>query len=286
MFDWLLAPLHYAFMVRGLLAAVVVGIISAVLGTYMVLRGMAFFGDALAHAVLPGVAVGYLVGSGAREPVFWWAMATALLSAFGIGAVSRAAKIKQDTAIGIIFAGMFALGVALISLVRNYTADLTHFLFGDVLGVNSQDLLLTIVFGVLILLIVIAFYKEFLIISFDPTLAATLRLPIRRLEYLLIGLIAMSIVVSLQIVGVTLMVAMLITPAATASLLTRRLSRMMLIAALLAVFSGITGLYLSYYLNIASGAAIVLTCTLLFAIVWSLTSIQRRLSNTQSSASV
>lgn len=286
MLDWLLTPLQYAFMVRGMLAAVIVGVVSAVLGAYVVLRGMAFFGDALAHAVLPGVAVGYLVGGGARGPVFWWAMATALLSAFGIGAVSRSAKLKQDTAIGIIFAGMFALGVALISMVRNYTADLTHFLFGDVLGVSTNDLLLTLIFGVLILLIIIAFYKEFLVISFDPTLAATLRMPIRRLEYLLIGLIAMSIVVSLQTVGVTLMVAMLITPAATASLLTRRLSRMMVIAAAFAVFSGITGLYLSYYLNIASGAAIVLICTFAFAIVWVLTSIMHHRASTENRAVV
>lgn len=276
MFDWLLAPLQYGFMVRGMLAAVIVGVVCAVLGTYVVLRGMAFFGDALAHAVLPGVAVGYLVGGGARGPVFWWAMVAALLSAFGIGAVSQSGRLKQDTAIGIIFAGMFAFGVALISMVRNYTADLTHFLFGDVLGVSSQDLVLTAVFGVLILLLVIAFYKEFLVTSFDPTLAATLRLPTRHLDYLLISLIAMSVVVSLQTVGVTLMVAMLITPAATASLLTRRLSRIMWIAAAIAVFSGITGLYLSYYLNLASGAAIVLTCTALFAIVWGITAIRRR----------
>ncbi len=268
MLDFLLAPLQYAFMVRGLLAAIIVGIVCAVLGTYVVLRGMAFFGDALAHAVLPGVAIGYLLGGGARGPVFWWAMATALLSAFGIGAVSRSAKVKQDTAIGIIFAGMFALGVTLISLVRNYTADLTHFLFGDILGVGTSDLVLTASFGVVILLVIFLFYKEFLVISFDPVLAATLRLPIRWLEYLLISLIAMAIVVSLQTVGVTLMVAMLITPAATASLLTRRLPRMMAIAAGIAVFSGVTGLYLSYYLNIASGAAIVLTCTVVFLLVW------------------
>ncbi len=245
MLDFLLGPLQYAFMVRGMLAAVVVGVVCAVLGTYVVLRGMAFFGDALAHAILPGVAVGYLVGGGARGPVFWWAMLTALVSAFGIGAVSRSTKIKEDTSIGIIFAGMFALGVALISTVRNYTADLTHFLFGDVLGASNSDLLLTGSFGVLIILLIVLFYKEFLVISFDPVLAATLRLPIRWLEYLLIGLIAASIVVSLQTVGVTLMVAMLITPAATASLLTRRLPRMMLLSALIAVFSGITGLYLS-----------------------------------------
>ena len=269
--DWLLAPLQYAFMVRGMLAAVIVGVVCAVLGVYVVLRGMAFFGDALAHAVLPGVAVGYLVGGGARGPVFWWAMAAALLSAFGIGAVSRSAKLKEDTAIGIIFAGMFAFGVALISMVRNYTADLTHFLFGDVLGVSNSDLLLTAIFGLLILLVIFAFYKEFLVISFDPILAATLRLPIRWLDYLLIVLIAMSIVVSLQTVGVTLMVAMLITPAATASLLTRSLWRMMLVAATIAVVSGIIGLYLSYYLDLASGAAIVLTCTAIFVIVWGVT---------------
>lgn len=275
MMDWLLTPLHYEFMVRGMLAAVIVGVVCAVLGTYVVLRGMAFFGDALAHAVLPGVAVGYLLGGGARGPVFWWAMVTALLSAFGIGAVSRSSRLKEDTAIGIIFAGMFAFGVALISMVRNYTADLTHFLFGDVLGVSPNDLVLTAVFGVLILLVIFAFYKEFLVVSFDPVLASTLRLPIRWLDYLLIALIAMSIVVSLQTVGVTLMVAMLITPAATASLLTRKLSRMMLIAALIAVFSGITGLYLSYYLNLASGSAIVLTCTAVFAVVWGITTLVR-----------
>lgn len=276
MMDWLLAPLQYAFMVRGMLAAIIVGVVCAVLGTYIVLRGMAFFGDALAHTVLPGVAVGYLIGGGARGPVFWWAMLTALLSAFAIGAVSRSSKLKEDTAIGIIFAGMFALGVALISMVRNYTADLTHFLFGDVLGVTTGDLVLTVVFGLLILLVVFAFYKEFLVISFDPVLAQTLRLPIRWLDFLLIALIAMSIVVSLQTVGVTLMVAMLITPAAAASLLTRKLTRMMLYSALIAVFSGITGLYLSYYLNLASGSAIVLTCTAVFALIWGVTNLVNR----------
>ena len=276
MLDGLLAPLQYAFMVRGMIAAVIVGVVSAVLGTYVVLRGMAFFGDALAHAVLPGVAVGYLVGGGSRAGVFWWALGTALVSAFAMGSVSRSAKLKQDTAIGIIFAGMFALGVVLISLVRNYTADLTHFLVGDVLGVGRQDLLLTAIFGALILLIVFALYKEFVLTSFDPTLAATLRLPVRTLDSLLIGLIAVSIVVSLQTVGVTLMVAMLITPAATASMLTRRLPRMMAIAMVIAVFSGISGLYLSYYLNLASGAAIVLICTAIFALTWGITSLPRR----------
>jgi manganese/iron transport system permease protein len=268
MIEQLLAPLQYAFMLRGLAAAILVGVVCATLGTYVVLRGMAFAGDALAHAILPGVAVGYLVGGGARGPLFWWALATAVVASIGISAISHTTRIKEDTAIGIIFASMFALGVALISTVRSYSADLAHFLFGDVLGVRSSDLWLMGVFGGLILLTVVAFYKEFLVLSFDPLLAATLRLPARVLDFLLMILIAVAIVVSLQTVGVALMVAMLVTPAATAYLLTRNLPVMMILAALVAALSGVIGLYLSFYLNIASGAAIVLTCTAIFALVW------------------
>lgn len=278
MIDFLMSPLQYAFMVRGLVAAIMVGIVCAVLGTYVVLRGMAFFGDALAHAILPGVAIGYLVGGGAREPLFWWAMATAVISSLGIGAISRGTKIKEDTAIGIIFAGMFALGVALISTVRSYTVDLAHFLFGDVLGVRDTDLWLTGIFGGLILLAILAFYKEFLVLSFDPILAATLRIPAKLLDYLLMILIAVAIVVSLQTVGVALMVAMLVTPAATAYLLTHRLPVMMVLAAVIASASGVIGLYLSYYLSIASGAAIVLTCTAIFGLTWGIQNLLQRIS--------
>ncbi|MBT3390184.1 MAG: metal ABC transporter permease [Chloroflexi bacterium] len=268
MLEFILEPLQYAFMVRGLIAAVLVGMVSAVVGTYVVLRGMAFFGDALAHAILPGIAVGYLVGGGAREPLFWWALVTAILSSLGIGAISRNTQIKEDTAIGIVFAGMFALGVALISTVRSYTVDLAHFLFGDVLGVRNTDLWLIAAFGGFVLLAILAFYKEFMVLSFDPILAATLRLPVRLLDFLLLVLIAITIVVSLQTVGVALMVAMLVTPAATAYLLTRRLPVMMALAAAIASISGVIGLYISYYLSIASGSAIVLTCTAIFGLVW------------------
>lgn len=266
--EQILEPLRYPFMQRGLLAAVIVGVVCANLGAYVVLRGMAFFGDALAHAILPGVAVGYLVGGGARGPLFWWALIAAIASAFGIGAISRGTKIREDTAIGIIFAGMFALGIALISTVRSYSVDLTHFLFGDVLGVSDGDLLRTAVFGGMILVAIVAFYKEFLVLSFDPILAATLRLPARLLEYLLIVLIAVAIVVSLQTVGVALMVAMLVTPAATAYLLTQRLPVMMVLGAIIAAASGVIGLYFSFYLNVSSGAAIVLTCTAVFGLTW------------------
>lgn len=266
--NFLLEPLQYAFMVRGLVAAVAVGIVSAVVGTYVVLRGMAFFGDALAHSILPGVAVGYLVGGGAREPLFWWALVAAILSAFGIGTISRNTKIKEDTAIGIIFAGTFALGVALISTVHSYTVDLAHFLFGDVLGVRQSDLMLIAIFGGLTLLLILAFYKEFMVLSFDPIFAATLRLPVKLLDFLLLVLIAVTIVVSLQTVGVALMVAMLVTPAATAYLLTKRLPVMMALAAVFASISGVVGLYISYYWSIASGSAIVLVCTAFFGLVW------------------
>ncbi len=265
--QWIVGPLSYSFMVRGLLAVVMVGIVCAVVGTYVVLRGMAFLGDALAHAILPGVAVGYLVSDGGRSPVFWWGLGTAVLTAVAIGAVGRGARVKEDTAIGILFAGMFALGIALISTVQSYAVDLAHFLFGNVLGVSSVDLWLTGGFGALVLLFVAIFFKELLVLSFDPILAATLRLPATLLHYMLLVLIAITIVVSLQTVGVALMVAMLVTPAATAYLLTRRLLPMMALAAFFGALSGVVGLYVSYYISVASGAAIVLVCTGFFLVV-------------------
>lgn len=271
MLDLITAPLAYPFMVRGLLAAVIVGVVCAVVGVYVVLRGMAFFGDALAHTILPGIAGGYLLGGGDRGALFWWALGTAIASALGIGAISRGTRLREDTAIGIVFAGMFALGIAMISTAGSYSVDLTHFLFGDVLGVSTGDLLRSALFGAGILLAVALFYKEFMVLAFDPILAETLRLPVRPLEYLLLGLIAVAIVVSIQTVGVALMLAVLVTPAATASLLTRRLHWMMLIAAAIAAASGMAGLYLSYYLGVASGAAIVLTCTAVFLVTWALT---------------
>ena len=275
MASWLLEPLSYAFMQRGFLAAIIVGVVCALVGCYIVLRGMAFFGDALAHAILPGLAAGYLVQGGAGGNLFWWALGAAVLSSLGIGALSRAANLKQDTAIGIIFAGMFALGIAMISTIRNYAVDLAHFLFGNVLGVSAADLWLNAALAALVVLLIILLYKEFLVLSFDPLLASTLRLPARALEAMLLVLIAVAIVISLQTVGVALVVAMLVTPAATASLVSKRLPRMMVLAALIAAFSGVAGLYISYYWNVASGAAIVLVCTAIFGLVWSAQTLSR-----------
>jgi manganese/iron transport system permease protein len=268
MVDWLLEPLNYAFMQRGLLAAIIVGAVCATVGSYIVLRGMAFFGDALAHAILPGIAAGYLLGDGGRTQLFLWALAAAILSSLGIGALGRVANLREDTAIGIVFSGMFALGIAMISSGSNYALDLSHFLFGNVLGVSQSDLWITAAFGSIVILLILAFYKEFLLLSFDAVLATTLRIPSRALETLLYILIAVAIVVSLQTVGVALMVAMLVTPAATAYLLSKRLPIMMLLAVIFAIASGIIGLYISYYLGVSSGAAIVLTCTAIFIIVW------------------
>ncbi len=276
--ELVVAPLRYAFLVHGLLAAIIVGVVCAVVGTYVVLRGMAFFGDALAHAILPGLAIGYLVSGGARGPLFWWALITAIAASLGIGAVARRTRIKEDTAIGIIFAGMFALGVALISTRRSYSVDLAHFLFGDVLGVSGADLIRTAAFGAAVLALMVAFHKEFVVLSFDPVLAATLRLPVRLLERLLLVLIAVTVVVSLQSVGVTLMVAMLVTPPACAYLLTRRLPVLMLLAAAIAAGSGVVGIYLSYYANIASGASIVLVCTACFGLVWGVQTLRQSLA--------
>jgi manganese/iron transport system permease protein len=264
LFDLLAEPLHAAFMQRAMIAVILVGAVCAVVGTYVVLRGMAFLGDALSHAILPGVATGYLISGPSHVALFWWSLGTALATALGIGAVSRRTHLKEDTAIGIIFAGMFALGIALISTMRSYAADLTHILFGNVLAVGPNDLWLIGIFGGIAILVVAVFYKDLLVISFDPVLAATLRLPAVALNNLLLVLIATAIVVSLQAVGVALMLAMLVTPPATAYLLVRRLKPMMCLAAAIGSFSGIAGLYLSYYLNMASGAAIVLVSTGLF----------------------
>ena len=266
--NWLAEPMQYAFMTRALAAVMMVGVVCAVLGAFVILRGMAFMGDALSHAILPGVAAGYLVHGGARGPLFWWALGAAILSALGIGAISRGSRLREDTAIGIIFAGMFALGIAIVSTSRSYAVDVTHILFGNVLSVSPTDLWRIGVFGTGALGLVALLYKELLVLTFDPILAATLRLPVRLLHYLLLILLALAVVLALQAVGVALVIALLVTPAATASLLTRRLPRLMLAAACIAAFSGASGLYLSYYFGIAPGPAIVLVCTVFFLLVF------------------
>lgn len=251
-------------MQRALLAAIAVGVVCSILGAYVVLRGMAFFGDALAHTILPGVVGAYLLG----WPLAIGALFMGILTAIGIGVITEKSSLKEDTAIGVLLAGLFALGVAMLSASRSYTIDLAHFLFGNLLGVTSNDLWTIFILGGVVLVTIFFFYKEFLVISFDPVLATTLRLPATFLRYLLLILIAVTIVVALQVVGIALMLAMFVTPAAAASLLTRRLPALMAIAAAIGAFSGMAGLYTSYYLNIASGPAVVLVATVIFILVF------------------
>lgn len=257
-------PLGYPFMVRALLAAIMVGVLCPVVGAYMVLKGLSFFGDALAHAILPGVVLTFLLG----WPMAIGALASALIAAFLIGLISQRSTLQEDTAIGIVFAGAFALGVAMLSTVNNYAVDLTHILFGDVLGVSQNDLWVILALGTVVLGAILILYKEFLVLTFDPVLALVLRLPATALRYLMLGLIALTVVTSLQTVGIALVLAMLVTPAATARILTRRLPAMMAVAAAFGVISNVSGLYISYYLNIASGPTMVLVATLFFGLVF------------------
>ena len=265
--ELILAPLQYPFMLRALSASVIVGVLCAVMGAYVVLRGMAFLGDALAHAILPGVAIAYLLNGN----LLVGALVAAVVIALGIGLFSKGGAIREDTAIGILFAAALSLGIALISSIRTYAVDLSHIMFGNVLGVSPLDLWLTAGLGLLILATVVVLFKPFLVISFDPVLAATLRLPAALLGNLMLVLLALTVVVSLQTVGVGLAAAMLVTPAATAYLLTRRLAPMMLISALLGALASVVGLYISYYADIVSGSAIVLTATAFFLLAFLLT---------------
>jgi manganese/iron transport system permease protein len=262
--DLLLEPFTYPFMLRALWASLIVGITCPTLGTYVVLRGLAFFGDALAHIILPGVVVAFLLG----WPLGVGALIVGVVAALLIGFISKRTEIREDAAIGVVFAGAFALGIALLSVQRSYAVDLSHILFGNLLGVSTADLWLAGSLGVLVILTIFAFYKEFLVLSFDPILATTLRLPVTFLQNLILVLLAVVIVISIQAVGVALVLAMLVTPASTAYLLTRRLPSMMLLSASIGSLSALAGLYASYFLNVPSGPAIVLVETGVFIIVF------------------
>ncbi len=266
MIEYLVEPFAFPFMIRALVAAVLAAAVCPVVGTYVVLRGMAFLGDALAHSILPGVAVGYLVGRGDRSTVLWWALGTAAGAALVMGAVARRARLKEDTAIGIVLAAMFALGIALISSVRGYAVDLTHFLFGNVLAVRAQELWLIGGLAGGVLLTVALFHRELVVASFDPVLAVNLRLPVRALHNLLLLLVAATVVLSLQVVGVALTLALLVTPPATGYLLARRLRHMMGVGVAAGVLSAVSGIYLSYYTGIATGPSIVLVATGIFVL--------------------
>ena len=266
MLDLLLQPLAFGFMQRALVASVLVGGLTALVGAYVVLKGLAFIGDAISHAAFPGVVASFML----KLPIYPGAIAAALLTALGIGWVSRRAALRFDTAIGVLFAGAFAAGVLLMSTIKGYAGDLMSFLFGDVLAVTASDLVVVALLSLLIVGAVLASYKELLFATFDPLGAQAAGYPVGLLEYGLLALVALAIAVSIQVVGIILVVAMLVTPAATAQLLTDRFGRMLLVAVGLSVVESVVGLYLSFYANWASGATIVLVETAVFGLALAL----------------
>ena len=259
----ILDPLAFGFFVRALVAAGIVGLVCAVIGCYMVLRGLTFMGDAISHSAFPGVVVAYML----KGPFYVGAVIAAVGTALAIGWVSRRGKLRGDTVIGVLFAGMFSLGVFLFSTIHNYVGDLFGFLFGQILGISTTDLIALSLLAAIVLAVVVVLWKELLYSTFDPLGAAASGLPVTVLDYLFLALIAATIVVSLQAVGIILVVAMLVTPAATAQLITQRFGRLMAIAIAIGVTSPVIGLYVSFWLNSASGATIVLLETLVFIVV-------------------
>lgn len=257
---WLVDPLHNEFMVRALVAATFIGLTCSVVGVFVVLRNLSFIGDGLAHASFAGIVIAYLL----KMNLYVGGLIFAVLTALGIGSISRKSELSLDATIGVLFTAAFALGVLLMSRIHNYVADLQDFLFGNILGVDRVDIALVVSLAVLVLAIILLFYKELLFSSFDPLMAQASGLPTTFLYYLLLVVLAVTIIVSLQAAGIVLVAALLVTPAATAYQLTTRFRSMMVVSACVGVGSAIAGLYASYYLNAASGATIVLTATLCF----------------------
>ncbi len=260
MIDAIVEPLSLGLFVRALAASTLVGVVCAVVGTYVVLRGIAFIGDAISHAAFPGIVAAYLLGGSFLLGAGIAAVATAV----ALGAVARRARIRQDTAIGVLFAGTFALGVFMFSTIQGYVGDLFSFLFGNVLAIGPEDLIGLAVLGAVVLAVVALLWKELLYATFDPLGAAASGFRVELIEYVFLGLVALTIVISLEAVGIILVVAMLVTPAATAQLLTVRFGRLMAAAVVVGIASSVIGLYLSYWLNAASGATVVLVQTAAF----------------------
>jgi manganese/iron transport system permease protein len=262
MIDWLLDPLDYPFMQRAMLEVAIVGAVCGLVGCFVVLRGLAFIGDALAHAVFPGVVLSYL----AERSILIGAFIFGGLTALGIGILSRSRRVSEDSAIGVLFAAAFALGVVLVSRETGFRRDVSALLFGNILGVSNDDVLITVLIGAVIVLILFALLKEFTLIAFDPTMARAAGYPVFGLDLLLLLLVAATIVMSLQTVGNILVLALIVTPPATARLLTDRLPIMLALSAVLAVLAGVAGLYISFHAETAGGATIVLTSTVMFLV--------------------
>jgi ABC-type Mn2+/Zn2+ transport system permease subunit len=264
--------LGYTFMQRALASSVLIGAVCAVIGVYVVLKGLSFIGAGIAHASFGGVALGFLLG---LNPVIT-AIVFCLATSWGIGLVTRRGEVKEDTALGVFFASPMALGILFIGLMQGYNVDLFGYLFGSVLAVTAADLWISGALALAVLLVVSLLYKELLFITFDPEMAEAAGLPASQLYFLLLSLIALTIVLSIKVVGIILVSALIVTPAAAAYQLTDDFRRMMVLSVLLGVSSALAGLFLSYWLNIASGATIVLTATVIFFLAALLSPRRRR----------
>jgi manganese/iron transport system permease protein len=271
MAEWLVDPYSFEFMRRALAVLLIVSVVGGVVGTFVVHKGLAFSGDALAHSTLAGVAIAFVNGAN----VSLGALIAAVATAIGIGWTQRRGRVSYDTAIGILFVAMFSLGILVISRRSSYTPDLFSFVFGNILGVSNSDLLGAAVLGAGTLLFVLAFRRELTMTAYDPAMAATVGVPVRFFQYALLVLIAIAVVVALKAIGIVLVNAMLIVPAATASLLARRVRRIMVLAVVLAAVSSVVGLHISFYANVATSPAIVLVACALFAVTLVATSRRR-----------
>jgi manganese/iron transport system permease protein len=264
MIDALLSPFHYDFMQRALIVAIVVGGLCSTLGTFVILRKLSFIGDGVAHASFAGIVIAYLRGINFEIG----AAVVAVLTALGIGYINRRGGISLDTAIGVLFTGVFALGVFLISQAHSSQVDLQDFLFGNILGVTPADLALDVVVAVLVLLVVALAFRPLVFASFDPVVARAAGIRVIALDYVLLVLLALTIVVALESIGIVLVAALLVTPAAAAAQVTRRFVPMLVTSIAIGVGSCVVGLLLSYYAAAASGATIVLVATVTFFILF------------------
>lgn len=262
--DTLREPWTFEFMQRALIVAVVIGVVSAVVGSFVILKGMAFIGDALPHASFGGVAIAFVLGANLQLG----AAVAAIIVALAIGFIGNRGTIRSDTAIGIMFIAGFALGLLIVSRQDGYVVDLFSFVFGNVLGVSWTDVWITLGLGGLVLAVVGLFYKELLFTAYDPSMAAASGLPVNAAQYGLLVLIAITVVIALQVMGIVLVLAMLVAPPATAQLLTRRLPAMMALGAAFGAGSAVVGLYAAWYADVSASASIVLTATVMFALAF------------------
>lgn len=277
--EWLTEPWEFEFMQRALLAGLLVSVAGAVVGAFVVVKGLAFMSDAVAHSSLAGASVAFVAGGGSTA-ISLGAVAAAVATAVGVSGLTRTSRLREDTAIGLLFAGMFGFAILLISRTRNYALDLNSFIVGNILGVSEADLALMAILAGIVLLLMFVFYRELLFTAYDPTMAAACGVPVEAAHAGLLSLVAVAAVVAFRLVGVVLVMAMLVAPAAAAALLVRRLPLVMALGAVFGAISTVAGLYASFHYNVAAGPAIVMVAIAIFVVAYGYTRAQAMLRGT------